>query len=219
MSKIAAIIGRVLIALIFIWSGAGKLMDVATTETMMTGAGLPSGLAIPAGLFELIAGLCLAAGFMVRLVSVLLAGFVALTVLFFHHDIGDPTQRIAALKNFAVIGGLALAFAHSQMWSHYYAISRERRGEVVGRDATDRVHDAELRAARAEARADALEHNTVGAPEVVHREVVTPGVNPGVVSGGVVSSGVLTPGATSRAVSADLDRSAAAQRRRRWFDW
>ena len=165
MSKIAAIIGRFLIALIFIFSGAGKLMDIGGTETMIVAAGLPSGLAIPTALFELIAGLCLAAGFMVRLVAVLLAAFTAMTILFFHAQIGDPMQRVMMLKNLAIIGGLALAFAHSQMWSHYYAIASERRGELAARNADERVRDAELRAARAEARADALaQGGTVAAP-------------------------------------------------------
>ena len=158
MSKIAAIIGRFLIALIFIFSGAGKLMDIGGTETMIVAAGLPAGLAIPTGLFELVAGLCLAAGFMVRLVAILLAGFTAMTILFFHAQVGDPMQRVMMLKNCAIIGGLALAFAHSQMWSHYYLIASQRRGELAGRDSDERVRDAELRAAKAEARADALEN-------------------------------------------------------------
>lgn len=175
MSKIAAIIGRILIALIFIFAGAGKLADIGGTETMMVAAGLPSGLAIPAGLFELLAGLCLAAGFMVRLVAVLLAGFTALTILFFHGQIGDPMQRVMMLKNVAIIGGLALAFAHSQMWSHYYAIRSERRGEVAARTSEERIRDAELRAATAEARADALAQGaaTTHATAYEPRTVVT----------------------------------------------
>jgi len=191
VSKIAAIIGRLLIALIFIFSGAGKLMDIGGTETLMVAAGLPSGLAIPAGLFELIAGLCLAAGFMVRLVAVLLAGFTALTILFFHAQIGDPMQRIMLLKNLAIIGGLALAFAHSQMWSHYYAIARERRGEIAARTLEEQVRDAELRAAKAEARADALER------------------------GGVATTTAYEPQTT---VVTD-DGVPVVRRRRRFFDW
>jgi putative oxidoreductase len=192
VSKIAAIIGRFLIALIFIFSGAGKLMDIGGTETMIVAAGLPSGLAIPTALFELLAGLCLAAGFMVRLVAVLLAVFTAMTVLFFHAQFGDPMQRVMALKNLAIIGGLALAFAHSQMWSHYYAIARERRGEVAARTSEERVRDAELRAAKAEARADALAQGTTVAPGTAYepRTVVTD-------NGDVVS----------------------VNRRRRFFDW
>lgn len=199
MSKIAAIIGRILLALIFIVSGASKLMDVGATEAAIVGVGLPSGLAIPTGLFELLAGLCLAAGFMVRFVSILLAGFVALTVLFFHNQFGDPMQRIMALKNLALIGGLLLAFAHSQMWSHYYSITRVRRGEIATRDAESRLHDAELRAARAEARADALAQGTV--------------------AGGTVATPVATT-TTGRTVVTDVDGDGVPEvRRRRFFDW
>ncbi|KPH62300.1 DoxX family protein [Novosphingobium aerophilum] len=193
MSKIAAIIGRFLIALIFVISGASKLMDVASTETMIVATGLPAGLAIPTGLFELIAGLCLAAGFMVRLVAVLLALFTAATILFFHNRFTDPMQQIMALKNVAIIGGLCLAFAHSQMWNHYYAITRERRGELAARDAEERIRDAELRAARAEARAEAMTDGHVA---------------PGYVE------------AAPRTVITDYNHDGVPEvRRRRWFDW
>ncbi|KQM18427.1 DoxX family protein [Novosphingobium sp. Leaf2] len=193
MSKIAAIIGRILIAIIFILSGAGKLADLSSTQAYMASHGLSAQFALPAALFELIAGLCLAAGFMVRLVSVLLIGFVALTILFFHSQIGDSDQRIEALKNLAIIGGLALAFAHSHMWSHYYAIRSQRRGEVAARTAEERVHDAELRAARAEARAEALEQ------------------------GGVATT---TAAYEPRTVVTDVNHDGVPEvRRRRWFDW
>ncbi|EIZ79744.1 hypothetical protein WSK_1634 [Novosphingobium sp. Rr 2-17] len=181
MSKIAAIIGRFLIALIFIASGAGKLMDVAGTNAAITAVGLPSGIAIPVGVFELVAGLCLAAGFMVRLASVLLAIFTALTILFYHNQVGDPTVRLEVFKHLAIIGGLALAFAHSHMWSHYYAIRTTRDAELDTRDAEARVHEAELRAARAEARADAAVHDT---PVVTTTTpgTVTTGTVPGTVT-------------------------------------
>jgi len=175
MSKIAAIIGRLLIGLLFIATGIGKLMDVGATAGVLSSAGLPGGLALPVGLFELAAGLCLAAGFAVRLASVLLAVFTAGTILFFHNRFTDAAQAIEALKNLAIIGGLALAFAHSQMWSHYYTLRTARRGEVATRDAEQRVHEAELRAARAEALAEAT-RTGVAAPaayvETTHDGVV-----------------------------------------------
>jgi putative oxidoreductase len=78
------------------------------------------------------------------------------------------------------------------MWSHYYAIARERRGEVAARTSEERVRDAELRAAKAEARADALAQGTTVAPGTAYepRTVVTD-------DGDVVS----------------------VNRRRRFFDW
>ena len=161
MSKLFAIVGRAFLALIFITSGFGKLVDVAGTSQALANVGLPTGLAIPTGIFELVAGACLALGFMVRLVAILLAAFCALTILFFHNQFTDPVQGAVALKNVAIIGGLFLAFAHSQMWSHYYAIRVEREGELATRDVERQLHEAELRAARAEASA-----------EVAHRDAV-----------------------------------------------
>jgi putative oxidoreductase len=156
MSKIAAIIGRLLIGILFVFSGIGKIMDLGQAAGYMSSVGLPASFALPVGLFEIVAGLCLAGGFAVRLVSVLLAVFTAGTILFAHNRFNDPMQAMQALKNLAIIGGLALAFAHSQMWSHYYTLRTVRRGEVATRDAEQRVHEAELRAARAEAAAEAL---------------------------------------------------------------
>lgn len=163
MSKIAAIIGRILIAFIFIVSGITKLMSLGTTDQMIQSAGLPGGLAIPVGLFELVLGIMLAIGLAVRLVSLLLFAFTALTILFFHNQFGDPMQAAMAMKNLAIMGGLLLAFAHSQMWSHYYAINRERSGELAARDAERRTHEAELRAARAEALAEGRADATIAA--------------------------------------------------------
>jgi putative oxidoreductase len=193
MSKIAAIVGRVLIGILFIASGISKLMDVGGTAGMLGSAGLPGGLAIPTGLFELIAGLCLAAGFAVRITAVLLALFTAATILFFHNRFTDPAQAVALLKNLAIIGGLALAFAHSHMWWHYYSLRTARRGEIATRDAEHRAHEAELRAARAEARAEAVATHAHG--------------------------GHVTTGHTYVDTDGDGRADSKLTGRRRWFDW
>ena len=162
MNTIAALIGRILLSLIFIGSGASKLFDPAGTEAMITGVGLPAGLAIPAGLFELIAGLAIALGFMTRLFAILLAGFCLVTAFFFHNQVGDPLQLAMALKNVAIAGGLLCLFAHTQMrWSYdsmrltRKAEIAERKAEITQRDADAKIHDAELRATKAEAHSEA----------------------------------------------------------------
>jgi putative oxidoreductase len=162
MSKIAAIVGRVLIGLLFIVTGISKLLYVSEPVALLARAGLPTSFAIPVGVFELVAGACLALGFAVRLVAALLAVFTAATILFFHNRFTDPAQAFEALKNLAIIGGLALAFAHSHMWWHYYSMRATRRGELATRDAEQRIHEAELRAARAEARAEAVHSGPSG---------------------------------------------------------
>ncbi len=148
MSTIAAAIGRILIALLFVVSGASKLIDPGPASGMLASAGLPTALTIPTGLFEIVLGVALAIGMMTRIAAILLAAFTALTVFFFHNQFNDPAQISTILMHVALIGGLLGIYAHSQIsWS--YDALRHRRDE-------DRsVQDAELRAARAEARADA----------------------------------------------------------------
>ncbi|HYD24764.1 MAG TPA: DoxX family protein [Croceibacterium sp.] len=143
MSMIAAVIGRLLLAAMFIVSGLQKLADPGPTAQMLGATNLPASLALPTGVFELVAGLLLAIGLMTRLVSILLAGFVALTIFFFHNDFADPLQGTLALKNVAIIGGLLMTFAYGQMRGSYDHMRARRK-----------IYDAELRAARAEGRAD-----------------------------------------------------------------
>lgn len=150
MSSIAAVVGRIFLAVIFIISGAGKLMAPSATEAMLAGVGMPAGLAVPTGLFELIAGLLLAAGLMTRIASILLAGFTLLAAILFHNQLTDQMQSVMFLKDVAIAGGLLLVFAHSQLWYGWDHVRRERRHELETRDAEARIHDAELRAARAE---------------------------------------------------------------------
>ena len=157
MSMIAVFIGRLFIALIFIVSGINKLIHVSDTSSMIATSGLPGDLAIPVGLFELIAGVCIALGIAVRLWSILLAGFVLATILFFHREFTDPMQAMAAMKNLAIAGGLLCLFGYGHTRWSYDALRRKRRDEIT-------AHDAELRAARAEGRADAVD-----APVAAHR--------------------------------------------------
>lgn len=146
MATLAAIIGRLCIAVLFVIAGAGKLMDPAGTAQYISSATtLSPALAVPTGVFEIVAGLLLGLGVMTRLVAVVLAGFVALATVLFHSQITDPMQAQAALKNLAIFGGLLMVFAYGQVsWRVGTWKERARR------------HDAEVAAARAEGRADAL---------------------------------------------------------------
>ena len=94
MSMIAAVIGRILLALIFIMSGLQKVVDPSSAATMLESTSLPANWATPTGIFEVVAGLMLALGILSRFVSIVLFGFVGLTIFFFHNQFGDPLQGI-----------------------------------------------------------------------------------------------------------------------------
>jgi putative oxidoreductase len=154
MSMIAALIGRILLAVIFIVSGIGKIIDPAPVAVMMVPAGLPGNMALGVGIFELVAGLLLAIGLMTRLVSFVLFLFVGATILFFHNALADPTQQVNALKNLAIMGGMLMVFAYGQMrWSYDHWRAR------------DMLRAADVRLAHAEGRAagatEAAGHTTV----------------------------------------------------------
>jgi putative oxidoreductase len=107
-TTVIPVIGRILLAAIFVLSGFGKLMAPAATIGYIESSGLPFatlGLAIAIAV-ELGGGLLLAAGYKTRLVAAVLAGFSIVTGLAFHHAIGDQNQMIHLLKNFAMAGGL-----------------------------------------------------------------------------------------------------------------
>ncbi len=165
MSMIAVFIGRLFIALIFVVSGINKLIHVSDTNAMISAAGLPGGLAIPTGLFELVAGVCIALGIATRLFAILLAAFVLLTILFFHREFGDPMQAMAAMKNLAIAGGLLCLFGYGNTRWSYDALRQRRRDELATHKAELRASDAELRAAHAEGRVEG--HRETG-------DVVTP---------------------------------------------
>ena len=167
MSAIAAFLGRIFLALLFLYSGAMKLFDPTAAQGMLGSVGLPQQLAVPTGIFEVVAAVCLTLGLMTRLASILLAAYVALTILFFNHDFGTFQGMVAALTHLALIGGLLSLFAHSQMRWSYDSMRLTRKAEIAHRDAGEKVHDAELRAARAEAEAEALRSAPAAAAPVV----------------------------------------------------
>ena len=107
-TSVIPVIGRVLLATIFIISGIGKLAAPAATMGYIASTGLPFAplaLAIAIGV-ELGGGLLLVLGFKTRLVAAGLAAFSIVTGLAFHHAVGDQNQMIHLLKNFAMAGGL-----------------------------------------------------------------------------------------------------------------
>ena len=107
-TSVIPVIGRVLLAAIFIFSGIGKIMAPAATIGYMEAMGMPlasAGLVIAIAV-ELVGGLMLAVGIKTRLVALGLALFSIVTGLVFHHAIGDQNQLIHLLKNLAMAGGL-----------------------------------------------------------------------------------------------------------------
>ena len=102
------LIGRLLIATIFLVSAFGKLAAPSGTIGYIASVGLPAPtLAYAAALAtELGGGLLLVLGYRTRLVALGLAIFSVVSALFFHNALGDQNQMFHFLKNLAMAGGL-----------------------------------------------------------------------------------------------------------------
>ncbi|HVR53487.1 MAG TPA: DoxX family protein [Pseudorhodoferax sp.] len=111
-----ALLGRILIAALFIPAGFGKLTGFAGAVGYIGSVGLPlpqvgAALAI---VVELGVGLALLVGFKTRLAALVLAAFTLAASFFFHNYWALPAdkamvQQLMFMKNVAIVGGL-LAF-------------------------------------------------------------------------------------------------------------
>jgi len=114
---VIALVGRILIAYLFIPAGFGKLMGFAGTVGYVASSGLPlpqvgAALAI---LVELGVGIAFLLGYKTRVAAIVLAVFTVLAAVFFHKYWAVPEamkmmQQINFNKNIAIAGGL-LGFA------------------------------------------------------------------------------------------------------------
>ena len=123
--------GRVLFAVLFIYSGATKLFGIQATADFiaakvtipdllvpyttqlesMTGMQTPQLLAIATGSFEILSGLMIALNFAVRFFAILMIVFVGVVTFYFHDfwNQAPPDNAktlIDALKNLSIIGAL-----------------------------------------------------------------------------------------------------------------
>ena len=113
------LIGRILIATLFLMAGIGKLGDgYAGTQGYMEAMGVP-GMLLPLVIaLEIGGAVLIIAGFWTRITALALAAFSISSALLFHGDFSDQMQQIMLLKNFAIAGGfLFLATKGAGAWS------------------------------------------------------------------------------------------------------
>lgn len=111
MGGVVQLMGRVMLALIFILAGVGKIMDPAGTTGYMQAMGVSTMFFWPAVALEILGGLAIAVGYKTHFAALLLAIFSITAAVLFHADFGDKMQMILFLKNIAMAGGLLLLAA------------------------------------------------------------------------------------------------------------
>lgn len=120
-----ALVGRLLLALLFLPAGISKIAGFAGTAGYIASKGLPLPAlgVIIAILVEVGGSLALIAGFRIRIAALALAVFTLVATFVFHNFWGVPAdqamvQQLMFYKNIAVVGGLLLLAAHGAgAWS------------------------------------------------------------------------------------------------------
>ena len=119
VSDALLLIGRIVLVVMFIFSGAGKFMDLSGTAAMIASKGLPApmALAVIAAAAEVLGGLAIVVGFQTRFAALGLLVYTLAAAYFFHDFWNMPegpermNNMIHALKNLSIAGGFLMLAA------------------------------------------------------------------------------------------------------------
>jgi putative oxidoreductase len=113
VASLAALIGRVLIAYVFVSAGLAKLGDIPGSMAYTASGGLPGFFAIPALALEILGGLAILVGWQTRAAAWALAAFAVVAGLLFHYlpaqsldGMNAYVQILMFQKNLVIAGGL-----------------------------------------------------------------------------------------------------------------
>ena len=132
MTGSIAVVARLTMAAIFLWSGGGALLAPGSTVTLMQQYGMPFAAVLvwPTIALELGGGLALVLGWQTRLAAFALGLFTLAGAVIFHAFWAvDPAQAMEAeinfVKNVAIFGGLLMMVAYG---AGRYSVDARRAG-------------------------------------------------------------------------------------------
>ncbi|MGA2466914.1 MAG: DoxX family protein [Thermodesulfobacteriota bacterium] len=107
------LIGRILLVLIFLNSGIGKVGNFEGTAQYMAKFGMSNTTLFLLGaiVFELLGSITVILGYFTRFGALLLLIILIPTTLIFHTNFADPMQKIHFMKNVSMFGGCFILLA------------------------------------------------------------------------------------------------------------
>ncbi|HEU5409736.1 MAG TPA: DoxX family protein [Candidatus Acidoferrales bacterium] len=117
--RVIPLIGRILISVIFLFSGYGKLTSFSGSAAFLASKHfpIPSAMLVGAIIVEIIGGLCLVFGFHARIAAFIMFLYLIPATLVFHNfwalqGAARSDNEIHFLKNIAIMGGLLMVSAY-----------------------------------------------------------------------------------------------------------
>jgi putative oxidoreductase len=122
------LLGRVLLALLFVHEGWAKLVAYDNAVRYAEAFGVP-GLLLPAAIaVDLCGGILLAAGLAARATAFLLGGFCVVTAFIFHTNFGSRGELLQFEKDLAIAGGFfVLSVCGAGAWALDHLVFRISR--------------------------------------------------------------------------------------------
>ncbi|EKM0665367.1 DoxX family protein [Cronobacter turicensis] len=102
------LVARILMPILFIVSGWGKITGYAGTQQYMEAMGVPGFILPLVVLLEFGGGLAIVFGFLTRTTALITAVFTLLTAFLFHSNFTEGVNSIMFMKNFSIAGGYLL---------------------------------------------------------------------------------------------------------------
>ena len=111
--SVLILLGRILLSIMFILAGFGKLTAIGGTAGYFGSLGLPlpNVTAVVVGLVELLGGLAVLVGFQTRIAALVLAVFTLAATAVAHLNFADQMQVLLLQKNLCITGGFLVLAA------------------------------------------------------------------------------------------------------------
>jgi putative oxidoreductase len=104
--------GRILLAVLFLLSGIGKIPGYEATAGYMSAMGVPAAMLPVTIVLEIAGAIAIIAGWKTRITALLLAGFTLVAAFIFHRNFGDQMQMIMFFKNVSIVGAFLMLMAN-----------------------------------------------------------------------------------------------------------
>ena len=105
-------VGRLLLSILFLIEGLGKISMQENVIMYMENYGVPGILFIPATALEILFPIILIVGYKTKWAASVMAIFTFTVAIIFHTDFSDGMQMIFFLKDLAIAGGFMIIVAY-----------------------------------------------------------------------------------------------------------
>ena len=121
-------IGRLLLSILFLIEGLGKISMQESVIMYMEDYGVPGILFVPATALEILFPIILIVGYKTKWAASVMAIFTFTVAIIFHTDFTDGMQMIFFLKDLAIAGGFMIIVAYGPgkiSLDHYFKSKQE----------------------------------------------------------------------------------------------